>query len=172
MNAAVVAGTVSTEESSVKSTDFCFQFSRSAIYKQLVLLLHDSLVQINPSNWKFGQSTVVWNRVFWMFSTCCFLGFKRLILFYMVSGLYASFLKGQGHQGIFSLVKGALWGNCKFLLWAFQGHQSNDKGQRRQSPPLPPWDIRPVVFSRCFSWNNFLLFLFRPANGTCPSDML
>ena len=59
MNAAVVAGTVSTEESSVKSTDFCFQFSRSAIYKQLVLLLHDSLVQINPSNWKFGQSTVV-----------------------------------------------------------------------------------------------------------------
>ena len=26
------------------------------------------------------------------------------------ASLYASFLKGQGHQGIFSLVKGTLWG--------------------------------------------------------------
>ena len=56
------------------------------------------------------------------------------------SGLYASFLKGQGHQGIFSVAKGTLWGNCKF-----QGHQGNGKG----SPPLPPWiSIRPVS-SRC-----------------------
>ena len=38
-----------------------------------------------------------------------------------VSGLYAWFLKGQGHQGIFSLAKGTLWGNCKFLLEHLKG---------------------------------------------------
>ena len=31
------------------------------------------------------------------------------------------FVKGQGHQCIFSLVKGTLWGNCKFLREHFKG---------------------------------------------------
>ena len=31
------------------------------------------------------------------------------------------FCSGQGHQGIFSLVKGTLWGNCTFLLEHFKG---------------------------------------------------
>ena len=36
---------------------------------------------------------------------------------------------GMVHRGIFSLVKGdgTIWRNCKFLLWAFQGHQGNDQ---------------------------------------------
>ena len=33
-------------------------------------------------------------------------------------------LKGQGHQGIFFLVKGTLWGNCKFLLEHFKGTEA------------------------------------------------
>ena len=45
--------------------------------------------------------------------------------------LYASFLKGQEHQGISSLVRGTLLGNCKFLTWALQGHQGNDQGAWR-----------------------------------------
>ena len=40
--------------------------------------------------------------------------------------LYASFLKWQGHQGIFSLVKDTLWGNCKFLL-GYKGHKGNNQ---------------------------------------------
>ena len=42
--------------------------------------------------------------------------------------MYASFLKGQGHQGIFSLVKGTLWGNCKFLLEHFKGTKAMTRG--------------------------------------------
>ena len=68
----------------------------------------------------------------------------------------ASFLKGQGHQGIFhklifSLVKGTLWENCKFLPVAFQGHQGNDQGTWRQSHLLPLWSILP--------WPNFIELL-------------
>ena len=62
---------------------------------------------------------------------------------YLVAGL--RFWIRQGHQGIFYLVKGTLWGNCEVLLWAFQGHQGNDRGARRQSSLLPPGRIRPVV---------------------------
>ena len=47
---------------------------------------------------------------------------------YLHSGLYASFLKGQGHQGIFSLAKGTLWGNCKFLLEHFKGTKAMARG--------------------------------------------
>ena len=36
-------------------------------------------------------------------------------------GLYDSFLKGQGHQGIFSSIKGTQWGNCKLLQELFKG---------------------------------------------------
>ena len=57
------------------------------------------------------------------------------------AGLHAWFLIGQGHRGIFFLVKGTLWGNCKCL---FHGHQSNDdQGARRQSPSLSSWSSRP-----------------------------
>ena len=49
------------------------------------------------------------------------LGLKKPLLLLSLTGLYALFLKGQGHQGIFSLVKGTLWGNCKFLLEHFKG---------------------------------------------------
>ena len=54
------------------------------------------------------------------------------------SGLYASFLKGQGHQDIFSLVKGTLLDNCKFLLEHFKDVKVNDQGAWRQLPLLPP----------------------------------
>ena len=42
--------------------------------------------------------------------------------------LYASFLKGQGHQGIFFSVKGTLWWNCKFLLEHFKGTKAMTRG--------------------------------------------
>ena len=45
-----------------------------------------------------------------------------------IPGLYASFLKGQGHQGIFSLAKGTLWGNCKLLLEHFKGTKAMTRG--------------------------------------------
>ena len=32
------------------------------------------------------------------------------------TGLHAMFLKGQGHQGISSLLKGTRWENCKIIL--------------------------------------------------------
>ena len=38
------------------------------------------------------------------------------------------FLKVQGHQGIFSQVKGTLWGNCKLLLEHFKGIKAITKG--------------------------------------------
>ena len=44
------------------------------------------------------------------------------------AGLYASLLKGQGNQGIFSLAKGTLWGNCEFLL--FKGSEAMTRGNR------------------------------------------
>ena len=40
-------------------------------------------------------------------------------LFMHLASLYVLFLKGQGHQDIFSLVKGIL--NCKFLLEHLEG---------------------------------------------------
>ena len=44
------------------------------------------------------------------------------------AGLYASYLKVQGQQGILSLVKGTLWGNCRFLLWHFKGTKAMTRG--------------------------------------------
>ena len=44
--------------------------------------------------------------------------------------VYASFFKGQGHQGIFSLVKGTLWGNCKILLEYFKGTKAMTRGEK------------------------------------------
>ena len=58
------------------------------------------------------------------------------------NGMYASVWKGNC---IFSLVKGTLWGNCKFWL-SFQGHQGNDQGAWRQQPLLPPWSIEPSLW--------------------------
>ena len=46
------------------------------------------------------------------------------------TGLYSSFLKGQGHQGIPRQLY--------IFTRAFQGHQGNDQGAWRQSPSLPP----------------------------------
>ena len=46
--------------------------------------------------------------------------------FHHVCGLYALFLKGQGHQGIFSLVKGTLWGN--FFCEHFKGTKAMTRG--------------------------------------------
>ena len=44
--------------------------------------------------------------------------------------MYASFSKGQGHQGIFSSVKGTLSGNCKFLLEHFKGTKAMPRGHK------------------------------------------
>ena len=41
--------------------------------------------------------------------------------------VYASLLKGQGHRGIFSLVKGTLWGNRKLLIEHFKGTKAITK---------------------------------------------
>ena len=38
------------------------------------------------------------------------------------------FLKGQGHQGTFSLVKVTLWGNCRLLLEHFKGTKAMARG--------------------------------------------
>ena len=54
------------------------------------------------------------------------------------TGLFASFLKQKGHQDMFFLGKGTLWGNCKKCAGAFQGHQGNDHRAWRPSPLLPP----------------------------------
>ena len=53
---------------------------------------------------------------------------QKLTNLWMLSGLCASFLKGQGHQGIFSLVKATLWGNCEFLLGHFNGTKAMTTG--------------------------------------------
>ena len=53
------------------------------------------------------------------------------------SGLYASLLNGQGHQDTFFFV-GHPVRKLQISTGAFQGHQGNDKGAWRQSPPLPP----------------------------------
>ena len=49
--------------------------------------------------------------------------------------MYASFLKVKGHQGIFSLVKGTLWGNVKFY-WIIL-----------RAPRQWPWDTGAFVAS-------------------------
>ena len=60
-----------------------------------------------------------------------------------IPGVYASFLKRQRHKGIFFVVKGTLWGNCKFT-GEFQWHKGIDQGAQRQLPSLPLWIIRPA----------------------------
>ena len=42
--------------------------------------------------------------------------------------MHDSFLKGYGHQGILSLVKGTLRGNCEFLLQDFNGTKAMTRG--------------------------------------------
>ena len=55
----------------------------------------------------------------------------------LTSGLYVlHFLKRQGHQGIFSLVKGTLWGNWKFLPEHFKGPKATDQGQWHNLGPV------------------------------------
>ena len=98
-----------------------------------------------------------------------------------ISGQYASFLKGQGHQGSFSLLKSTLCGNCKFLLEQFKATKALTRGQegnrRRQSPSLPPWSIRPgdwkawqthvTIVQRGQYWSSFtkLLWLISIKSG-------
>ena len=48
------------------------------------------------------------------------------------SGMYASFLKGKGHKGMFPLVKGTLLGKMNISTGAFQGHDGNGQGARLQ----------------------------------------
>ena len=58
------------------------------------------------------------------------------------------FFKGQGHQGIFSLVKGTLWGNCKFLLKHFKstrGHGGNCLRCLREVSGLP-WGFTANIY--------------------------
>ena len=64
------------------------------------------------------------------------------------------FLKGQGHQGIVSLVKGTLWGNCKFLLEYFKGTKAMTKGHGgnrlcclREVSGLP-WSLKTNFFNK------------------------
>ena len=66
--------------------------------------------------------------------------------------VYASFLKGQGHQVIFSLGKGTLLGNCKFLLSAFQGHQGNRLGCLRVVSGLSLRYLNIIISYRTKEW--------------------
>ena len=79
--------------------------------------------------------------------------------------LYASFVKGQGHRGILSLVKGTLWGNWKFLLRAFQGHQGNDQGAWRQSLLWPSCKVLGLGLLLYFSTMMWSIGTFWESNG-------
>ena len=46
-----------------------------------------------------------------------------------MTGLYVSFLKGQGHQGIYPLVKGTLWANCQFY-WSISRAPRHEDNRR------------------------------------------
>ena len=76
---------------------------------------------------------------------------NKNLLFHMTAGLYALFLKEQGHQGIFSLVKGTLRENCKYLLEHFRGTKAMIMGGR-QSPLLPSYQACDC-FLQSFSYN-------------------
>ena len=69
----------------------------------------------------------------------------------------ASFLKGQGHQGIFSLVKGT-WGTCKFLLGRFKGTNAKTKGHEAvtfvASVKYQTWDLLFKRMSSFQHWRN------------------
>ena len=83
-------------------------------------------------------------------------------------GLYTLFYKGQGHQGIFSLVIVTLWGNCKFLLEPFKGTNAKTRGHTGKLPLLPTWSIIPsktktllfIKQSLKLYWNIFLISPF------------
>ena len=70
----------------------------------------------------------------------------------------ACFWKGNGHQGIFSSVKGTLWGNCKCLLKHFKGTKAITRGHggnRRRcllkvSGLLALWQSRHSILSTHF----------------------
>ena len=51
-----------------------------------------------------------------------------LIIIDVTQAWWLCFMKGLGHQGIFSLVKGTLWGNCKFLFEHFKGTKAITMG--------------------------------------------
>ena len=71
-------------------------------------------------------------------------------------GLYASFLKGQGHQGILPLVKGTIWGKLYIPTFlAFQEHHGNNLGAWRQSPSLPLWRTRPGALPELACWHDY-----------------
>ena len=57
------------------------------------------------------------------------------------AGLYASFLKWQGHQGIFFMVKPLLKGK-KILLEHFEGLKAMTRGHGGNHPLLVQWSIR------------------------------
>ena len=63
-----------------------------------------------------------------------------------LKGLYASFLKGQGHQGIFILVKGLLLRNSNFQLEYYKGTRAMTRGHGG--------------YCRCFRENITMGFLF------------
>ena len=72
--------------------------------------------------------------------------------------MYAFVFEGQGHQGMFSLVKCApwLWGNCKVLLEHFKGTKAMTRGSSEQLPLLHLWRVRPdfkIFQRRCLFQN-------------------
>ena len=81
----------------------------------------------------------------------------------VIAGLHALFLKGQGHQGIFSLVKGTLWGNCQFLLEPFKGTKAMTRGHGAGlSLPICPWNASVEIY-------NFLMVaLYQGENALVP----
>ena len=60
------------------------------------------------------------------------------------------FWKGKGTKA-FTLWQRAPYEEIVNFYWSIsrQGHQGNGKGQRRQSPSLPPWSIRPGFIHDC-----------------------
>ena len=76
----------------------------------------------------------------------CFVGVCQAQIFKRELGPQACILclwKGQGHQGIFSLVKDTPMRKLSISTGAFQGHQGNDHGAWGHTPLLPLWSIRP-----------------------------
>ena len=70
------------------------------------------------------------NRTLWHLGAVtyrCRFYFLFLLISYRLIGLHASSVKGQWHWGIFFLVKGTIWGNCKSLLVHFKGTKARTK---------------------------------------------
>ena len=93
------------------------------------------------------------------------------------TGLYASFLKRQAHQGIFSLVKGNLYWNCTFLLEHFKGTKVKTRGKggnHLRCLPLKHFRRLLIFTQKGFSFfevrRYFVLFLFTAI--TCDRGMV